>query len=88
MGSNVLLVFSVIDIANDLDGIPRRFCMVHPRSRAKTVSVEIEASVGFKLSIRWLRVRVPSPSLNRSGRKQRVCGHCRFRSYQGGNRVW
>jgi hypothetical protein len=31
------------------------------------------------LSIRWLRVRVPSPSLNRSSRRPRTCGYCRFR---------
>ena len=28
------------------------------------------------MSIRWLRVRPPSPSLEVSGRKSRTCGHC------------
>ena len=33
----------------------------------------------MKELIGWLRVRVPSPSLNRSSRRSRTCGYSRFR---------
>jgi len=40
------------------------------------------------LSIRWLRVRVPSPSLNRSSRKSRTYGYGCFKTTAGANRMW
>ena len=41
-----------------------------------------------RLSIRGLRVRVPSASLNRSSRKIKTCGYCRFTSQEMPCIVW
>jgi hypothetical protein len=42
----------------------------------------------FGMSIRWLRVRVSSSSLNRSSHKIRTCGYRRFWSRQEARQIW
>jgi hypothetical protein len=60
----------------------------HLRFGCKRQGVIVLQPEVLGLSIRWLRVRVPSPSLNRSSRKIKTCGYSHFTDTSRSKSVW